>query len=438
MGLKVKFGYVFWVQLLFFNTVFGQTLDQKSKNDNVVPSPYGQIGLGDMEISTSTRHAGLAQTGIALPYMGHINMLNPALSAYTRQNTIFDAGVTMQHIGISNGQKSQNNTGANFHYFNIGLPISNKFWGSFIGIAPLSNANGSFSDKKPVQGSTTDFVNVTSQTLGGLTKFYMTHGFKLPKNFAIGFNASYIFGNISHTDIFSVTDSKTFSIYKSKEVYKLLELTFGLSYFKEIKPGYKLFFGSTASYSFDIGSKDSLSVSHNTYSSQLQSFIPFYKNTEIANENILITLPPKFGIGLALEKSSKYSISLDYTYTMWSKFVSYHNEKNLFTDAHRLSAGFEIIPNANALKGYLNRVAYRGGAFYHSTPYFLQNTKINEFGLTGGIGFPLGKSLLSTLNFSVQAGQRGTLANGLVRENFIRFFLGININDRWFTRYKLD
>lgn len=438
MGLMLKYIYVIVIQVLVLQVVRGQTLDTKSKNDNVVPSPYGQLGLGDIELTTSTRHAALAQTGIALPYNGHINMLNPALTAYTRQNVIFDAGITVQNIGIRNSSQSQHNTGANFHYFNIAIPISSKFWGSFIGIAPHSNANGSFQDKKAVAGSSTDFISDRSRTLGGLSKFYMTHGFKLPKNFAVGINASYIFGNITHTDIFSVTGNENYSIYTSKEVYKLLELTFGLSYFKEIKPGYKLFIGSTASFSTDIGSKDSLLTTHSKYISSLQTFNPYYKNAAIGNENILIALPPKIGFGIAIEKASKYSISMDYTYTSWSNFVYYGNNGRVFTAAHRLSVGGEWIPNASALKGYFNRVAYRGGLFYHSTPYFLQNTKINEYGITAGAGFPLGKSMISTLNLSLQAGQRGTVANGLVSETFFRLFLGININDRWFVKYKLD
>ncbi|TAG54465.1 MAG: hypothetical protein EAZ27_09010 [Cytophagales bacterium] len=437
MGLKLKYLAIIAFQLITFQIMIAQSVDLRSKNDNVVPSPYGQLGFGDIDHVASTRHAALANTGIALPNIGYVNMINPALTAYNNQNVIFDAGITVQHIKIQNSKESQYNTGANFHYFNILFPVSSKFWSSFIGLAPMSSANSSFQEKIHVQGSVKDTLYQRSKTAGGLTKFYMTHGFKLPKNFAIGVNFSYVFGNISHSDVSNI-DQNSFSIYKSKEVYKLLDMNFGLSYYKKINESHRLFLGSTFGFCTDLGSKDSLSLTQNTYSSQIENYVPHYNYTTSNSGKVNVGLPPKIGFGIALEKSNKYNIALDYTYTIWSRMATFTNDKSSFSDAHRISLGAEFLPNQNALKGYLNRMVYRAGIFYHATPYFIQNTKINEFGITAGAGFPLGKSMLSTLNISFQLGQRGTISNNLVKENYFKIFLGINISDRWFTKYKLD
>jgi len=41
------------------------------------------------------------------------------------------------------------------------------------------------------------------------------------------------------------------------------------------------------------------------------------------------------------------------------------------------------------------------------------------------------------LNASVDAGSRGTLSNSLVKENYVRFQIGVSLNDKWFipTKY---
>ena len=37
-----------------------------------------------------------------------------------------------------------------------------------------------------------------------------------------------------------------------------------------------------------------------------------------------------------------------------------------------------------------------------------------------------------------ELGQRGTLQNNLVKENYVTFRLGFTLNDRWFQRYQYD
>lgn len=411
------------VTLLGFQLAYSQGLTN---------TPYGQFGIGDIEPVGNTRLNALGSTGYAMPNGGYVNILNPALSAYNRTNVIFDAGVYMQNIGTrsatSNGQHI---TGANIHYFNILMPITQKFWTATIGLSPYSSANTQYSEInfiKDIDGvPTTDFIRRKAKISGGLTKVFMAHGFKLPKNFAVGINLAYIFGNINrkYEDSISVVNDKKSGLNK-RETYKQLEFTVGLSYYKKINQNSILHFGAIGTLATNAGSQDSV---RNTLGS-------FYFNDTIAqNKNVII--PPKLGFGIAYEKAEKYNIAFDYTFQKWSRFSSFTND-GFFIDAHRFSLSTEIVPNYNAVKGYLNRVAYRAGIYYHLTPLFINNTQINEYAASFGVGLPLGKSLLSTLNFSAQIGQRGTVSNNLVRETFVRIFFGININDRWFIKYKLD
>lgn len=414
---------------LFFFITF--TAFQLAQSQGLTNTPYGQFGVGDIEPTGNTRLNALGSTGYAMPNAGYVNLLNPALSAYNRTNVIFDAGLYMQNIGIKNSTQSQHITGANIHYFNILMPITQKYWTATIGLSPYSSANTQYSEINPIYqdgAATTDFVKRKTKISGGLTKVFMSHGFKLPKNFAIGVNLAYVFGNIRRDfeDSLSVVRNKTASIRK-REIYKQLEFTIGLSYRKKLNDKFNLFLGSIGSVGTDAGSADSVRVSLGN---------GFYTNNYNSTSKDII-MPPKLGLGIAIERIDRYNIAFDYTFQKWSSFKAYTND-NFFIDSHRFSVGAEVTPNTNALKGYLNRVSYRAGLYYYLSPLNLNNTQINEYAASFGMGLPLGKSYLSTLNLSIQVGQRGTLNNNLVQETFVRIFFGININDRWFVKYKLD
>lgn len=409
---------------------------QFAHSQGLTNTPYGQFGIGDIEPVGNTRLNALGSTGYAIPNSGYLNLLNPALSAYNRTNVIFDAGVYMQNIGIkSAGTNGQHITGANIHYFNILMPVTSKFWTATIGLSPYSSANTQYTETNSIlneDGTTSaSSVNRKANISGGLTKVFMAHGFKLPKNFAIGINIAYVFGNIRRRYEDRLSFSDKYSILNKREIFKQLEFTFGLSYFKKLKKDYNLYVGAIASVASDAGSVDSVRTSLLNQFDQT-----YYRNDNVSN-NKKVIMPPKIGLGFAIEKADKYNIAFDYTFQKWSSFSSFTND-GFYIDSHRFSVGAEMVPNYNSVKGYLNRVAYRAGFYYYLSPLNINDTRINEFAGSFGMGLPVGKSYLSTLNFTAQIGQRGTLSNNLVQETFIRFFFGININDRWFIKYKLD
>ena len=83
---------------------------------------------------------------------------------------------------------------------------------------------------------------------------------------------------------------------------------------------------------------------------------------------------------------------------------------------------------------------YRLGFIYDETYLNLNNTNINRYAVTFGLGLPLAPSQTLTtfykINLSAEVGRRGTLENGLVKENYVNLHLSFTLNDKWFTRYK--
>jgi cytolysin (calcineurin-like family phosphatase) len=67
------------------------------------------------------------------------------------------------------------------------------------------------------------------------------------------------------------------------------------------------------------------------------------------------------------------------------------------------------------------------------TPYYINQTTINDLGINFGASIPVNQ--LSLMNLAVKVGQRGTTSAGLIRENYVNFTLGFSLNDNtWFYK----
>ncbi|REK36505.1 MAG: hypothetical protein DWQ44_01065 [Bacteroidetes bacterium] len=80
---------------------------------------------------------------------------------------------------------------------------------------------------------------------------------------------------------------------------------------------------------------------------------------------------------------------------------------------------------------------YRAGFNYSQTFLQLNESRLNEYGISLGLGLPV-KRVGTTVHFAAEAGMRGTVDNNLVRENYLRFSLGFTLNDRWFIKPRYD
>lgn len=154
-----------------------------------------------------------------------------------------------------------------------------------------------------------------------------------------------------------------------------------------------------------------------------------------------VKMPMKLGFGLSIGRPNRWSIGADVSMQDWSKF-QYFNENTTLTRSLSANVGGEWIPNLVS-KGYAARVAYRAGAYYQGAFINLNNTPINEFGVNVGVGLPIGFFNAAGLNYSrinlgFGIGHRGTLEGNLLEETTFNFRLGVNLNDIWFIKRKID
>ena len=67
----------------------------------------------------------------------------------------------------------------------------------------------------------------------------------------------------------------------------------------------------------------------------------------------------------------------------------------------------------------------------------VNNQAINDFGITFGLGLPLGNNF-SNVNLGFELGRRGTTNAGLVEEDYFRINVGLSLNDKWFRKRKIN
>jgi hypothetical protein len=94
------------------------------------------------------------------------------------------------------------------------------------------------------------------------------------------------------------------------------------------------------------------------------------------------------------------------------------------------------------MDGYYKHIQYRAGLRYSQTALVLRNTQLSEYAISIGAGFPVGTDYrglnFGMINAGVEVGQRGTTADGLIRERFVKVRIGFTINSKWFTKPKID
>jgi len=77
------------------------------------------------------------------------------------------------------------------------------------------------------------------------------------------------------------------------------------------------------------------------------------------------------------------------------------------------------------------------GLAINGIPSTNQFTSIDDFGITFGVGLPIGNQL-SNFNLGLELGKRGTTGTGLIQENYINLRLSLSLNDKWFNKIKIN
>lgn len=404
-----------------------------------VGSPYTRYGIGDVTTSTLTRNNSMGGVSYTLPYNNGINYINPAAVADIDTLTfIFDFGLNggVRMYSIDEPSSSQSKSDIHLSHMNFGFAVT-KWWKAAVGVSPFSDVGYSI-----VSNDTS--LNVDKNYLfagdGGVTKVFLTNAFSPFKDFEIGVTASYIFGKIyqSNAIVFNDDTGAYLNVFEQNEI-RVNDFTFdaGIKYDFEVNDKNSLTIGAVYGYNPQLNATRS-SIVYNTLSTGGTAITDtvFYADDEVGK----IGLPQKIGLGIGYNYDNKLYLGIDYSMQDW-KGAQFFGEIDELNNGSFLSFGGEYVPagrQKSAFK-YWQAVSYRGGVHFNQNYMNLSTgqTPINDFGISFGLGLPM-KHSKTSFNVSLELGQRGSLDNGLVKENYAIIGLNFNLAEMWFVKRKFD
>lgn len=433
------------VLLLLMNalTAFAQPKDN---------SPYSRLGLGDLVQQQFAGSRGFGGLSAAYQHPFHINVENPASLAYLN-STAFEIGLYSKYANLEDNAGSSTDVwSGNVRYFALAFPLQNPInrelerdrrpfqWGMNIALVPYTQVGYDLQiiDTDPqVDTTINNFIGE-----GGTNRLIWGNGIRY-KNFALGINAGFLFGNISRT-----TQTQLADVAVSYD--NLIENNYSVS-------GVLWNFG--AQYRHNFKSKDNSGKltangksiifgaygnGKNNYSTRADIF--FRTINQITNDIDTVRLetdtrgkgklPGEFTFGVMYQDLNKLRVGAEFGIESWSGFTNPVEPVSL-ENTYSVAVGAEWTPDAKSYNSYAKRMQYRAGFRYNTDPRGTDGS-LTYRSLTFGLGFPIiSKGTQSFLDWGFEIGSFGE-DNGL-QESFFRTTVGFTINDSgWFFKRRYN
>lgn len=415
--------------------VIAQTNDPKGEN-----SPYSRFGIGELRngVNPMLRSMGSVSSAYANPFA--VNTDNPA-SYGSLKLTTYEAGGEGGTRTITSGTQQYTTGTATLTHLNVGIPVS-KHAGIAFGLRPQSRMFYNLVDTNVIpgfgQGITGSYGN------GTINYGFIGAGGKY-KGISLGFNFGYMFGTLTneHTlkaynDSVNVQNSAFRTLTKIGGIY----WKGGAQYETKLSKKLSMRLGGTFTLNQDLNAtrnENWLSVSRVGTTTNSSGNLVYITDTSYSQDKqkSTIVLPMSYSFGIQLFDTDKWMAGIDFTGTDWSQFRNFNNAiDSVASSTYRIAVGAEYTPNPKALRKYFQRVTYRLGFYYGNDYVELNNKVLNYYAVTGGVSLPF-KRTTDRIHLGLEVGKRGNVTN-VIEENFVRFYLGISLNDKWFIKRRYE
>lgn len=404
-------------------------------------SPYSFFGIGDLKNAGTVENQMMGGIGVYADSI-HINLKNPAAYGELGLDLMNKVGLVTYTAGVSNRQyqlksftEEQKSSITSLDYLALGFSLG-KGLGMGFGIMPYSSVGYNLVDNRTNAGGS--LVNVYSGE-GGLTRVFYSVGYELLKDVSIGATVNFNYGTLDSERLQQVEGIQFGTFDRRSSRVNGFDFNYALNYRPIFKDKYRLH------SSIRVNTQGNL-VSENDR--QIGSFsIANGSNIEEVNvdldarnlKNTELKIPTTTTLGLGIGKDYKWFLGAEYSFQAMSSFDNAFlgAESIAYKDASSYAFGAFIIPEYNSFTSYLKRVTYRAGLRLDKTGMVVNDVDINNFGITFGIGLPLGGSF-SNLNLGFELGKRGTTRANLVEESYLKINVGLSLNDRWFQKRKIN
>lgn len=378
---------------------------------------YTRFGIGDLGYFASSRSFSMGGSAIALTGDGFINRLNPA-GISKISHTRLSGSFGFRSYSTSESMGSTNFARGEFQGLAVAIPISAAH-GSVItaDATPLSTVHYDVEQADSKLG-------IASQQrvkgTGGLSSYSLGSSFFLSKDFSVGAKINYLYGKVNRYLFVDFDDpAYTDSEIRRANIYRGVNFTIGSQY--------------SGIPNLTLG----LILMTPTKLTLNKEYLLF---TNIELDTVKTTggksnFPMSYGFGFSYLLNNSYVLAVDLLAQEWSKanFLAVDNVQ--YRNSLKVGIGFEALPKKDANK-YWDQVIYRGGFGYNASYLKIRNEPINEYFVSGGISLPIGPDV--RLNIGVQAGTRGTTAQSLQKDNFLRLSFTLSASEQWFLKFEED
>jgi len=409
------------------------SLNITAQKNNI--SPYSFFGVGESSNIKTVEEMGMGQIGGAFNSAFQLSFTNPASYASLRLTTFALAGEN-KALRIEDGTNEESASSASFSYLALGFPIGENAGVAF-GLQPNTTVGYSllqeFNDE---DGELTALNLFTGE--GGTNRVFLGFAHKIGKEFNVGIEASYIFGSIENNLLNRRDGVPLATMQRSDSDVTGTRIKAGIQYHTKVSEKLTLNSGLTVDlnneltnegneYRFSlVNTGQDVVIPRDTVINQ--SFKNTYKN------------PLKTILSVGIGQNNKWYAGAEYAFqdalTIEDGLPANDRTYN-YGKFNKISFGGYYTPKYNSITSYWQRATYRAGLTYKQTGLIVNNTEINDFGISFGVGLPMSKQL-SNINLGFEIGTRGEATNDLVKENYFNFRLGLSLSDKWFRKRKLD
>jgi hypothetical protein len=391
-------------------------------------SLYSRLGLGDLRPGSDTRSAGMGYTGIASASSTTVNPFAPATWSKIDRARL-EGGMLYEGFNSTDGTTTRYLSRGNFNGVTFAIPVSSSNGiVAVLGFTPFSKVDyTAYSLEQYIAGTDTMNSTITYTGKGGLSKGLIGTSFSPLSNLSLGFSLNYLFGTIDHlTNV--APDGAQYSEGTVTQSLSLHGLTFSFGgLYEEIGAGAL----QPLSLGFVITTGTTLTATD-------QKFYQYVDQADTSGERAgTATIPMTFGVGASYRVGERWICSADFTTQPWSNATIDGTPTTYLRNSANFGFGLERqatkdLPGAP----FLDRLAYRLGAYYHSTYITFSNEGINAWGITAGLGIPVTNE--ARLQLAIEYGQRGTTSNSLIQDSILRLTISLGLSELWFSRNEED
>ncbi len=400
-------------------------------------SPYSYFGIGTLGANKTVENQMMGGIGMYTDSI-HVNLQNPAAYGKLRL-TAYTAGASYNNVVLKSATEKENNQIYNLDYLSLGFQIKKGF-GIGLGLQRYT-AVGYDVLSTTVNSNDAEVVNSYSGT-GGLNKVYFSVGYELLKSLTIGVTANYNFGTIDSRRA-QIIENVQLGVFDNRSaVISGYDVNFALNYTPQVTDKHTLYTSVRVNTQANLTSENTRRLGSFSASSNREIEASDVDLEAAGLKFSDLKIPAITTLGLGYGENKKWFLGAEYSFQKLSTFKNDFVTTGDFAyqDASIVAVGGYFIPDYSSFTSYFKRVTYRAGLRMEQTGMLVNNTEINNFGITFGLGLPLGSGAggFSNVNLGFEVGKKGTTNADLIQENYFKVNIGLSLNDRWFVKSKIN